>query len=186
MTTLNQRIIDLIKTYPTDGTHGYHWVNGFDGASQDIHYDGRLIMQGNPKRETYCCGLTLEVYLRVAIALKIDLGSFQDVLTIKRHWFCASGKYKKVTDYKGAVDALVPRGLGVLIPREQARAGDFAQFWRKSGSGHSTILTDRIITNVDYWSTQPSTKGIGYRKEYFDGVNNPITHIYIVRAIQPS
>lgn len=186
METLNNKVIDLYKSYPTDGTHGYHWVNGFDGSTQDIHWDGRLIMEANELKQTYCCGLTFEVYLRLAKQEGLNLGTFQDVIQMKREWFCATGKYKKVIDYKGPVDALVPRGFGVTIPREQARAGDFAQIWRKSGSGHSVILTDRIITNVDYWSTQPSTKGIGYRKEYFEGEKNWITHIYIVRPVNPA
>ena len=185
MTNLNERVLELIKTYPTDGTHGYHWVSGFDGSTRDIHYQDRLIMKANEEKQTYCCGLTLEVYLRIMIdELNYPLGDFQDVINLKRHWFCASGKYSKARDYRGPVDALVPIGLGIEIQRQDPMAGDFAQIWRKNGSGHSTILTDKIITNVDYWSTQTSTKGIGYRKEFFEGVNNPITNIYIVRALE--
>lgn len=182
---MNKTILDIIKQYPIDGTHGYHWVNGFDGCTEDIHYEGRLIMKANDLKQTYCCGLTFETFLKAAFKKGLKLGSAQDVITMKRHWFCATGKHEKATDYKGPVDALVPIGLATEVTRQEAKAGDYAQIWRKSGSGHSVVLTDIIITNVDYWSTQPSTNGIGYRKEFFEEVNNPITHIYIARVQLP-
>ena len=186
METLNQKILELIKEYPTDGTNPYKWIAGFDGATQKVYYEGRLILDCNDKKETYCCGLVTEAYLRAAMAMNVDLGTFQDVIHIKQKIFNYVVKDRKLSDYTGPVEALVPRGLAIEIKDyKDAKAGDLAQIWRMNQpkpSGHSVILTDKIITNVDYWSTQPSTNGTGYRKEFFEG-KRPITHLYIARPL---
>ena len=38
--TLNQKILDAISTYPTDGSYGYYWPQsgGWLGTTQDIYY----------------------------------------------------------------------------------------------------------------------------------------------------
>src|SRR5690606_24179458 len=94
-------------------------------------------------RETFCCGLTFEVFFK-AWKLWADkrrqpfaIGGL-DAKGLKRalsDWFCA-GEVRS-----GPVEALVSRGLGVRIERlEDARPGDFVQLWRDSGSGHSVVF----------------------------------------------
>ena len=62
---------------------------------------------------------------------------------------------------------------------ESARAGDFVQLWRRSGSGHSVVFLSWVrkggkIVGLRYWSTQPSTNGIGVSAEYFDRGRAPL------------
>lgn len=166
------KILDLIKQYPTDGTHKYHWVNGFDGVTEDLIYKDTVIAKSEELKRTYCCGLTFEIFFK---AMKsVDLGTVQDIKKLKADWYVASGKRK------GPIDALVPRGLGEEVSREEAKPGDFVQLWRKNGSGHSVILLNINEDAITYWSTQPSTKGIGKRVELFTG-KNPVIETHIVR-----
>jgi len=164
-------VLDIVKTYPTDGTHKYHWVSGFDGVTEDLYYNNVLIAKSEEQKRTYCCGLTFEVWFK----LGSYKGTVQDLKKLKRDWYVASGKRK------GPVDALVPRGLATEIEDiEDAMPGDFVQLWRKSGSGHSVIFIRHVENGFEYFSTQPSTDGIGYRTEYFTG-KNPVTETYIAR-----
>ena len=92
--------------------------------------------------------------------------------------------------HPGVVQALVSRGLGKAVRLEDAKPGDFLQFWRSvqlaAPSGHSAIYlshdTDATgqIT-LRYWSSQPATNGIGVHSEK---VGDP-WEIHIVRAIIP-
>lgn len=172
---MNETILQLIKEYPTDGTHKYHWVNGFDGVTRDLLYKGETIAKKEEQLRTYCCGISFELFFRTALKEEIDLGTPKDVRKIKADWFVATGKRQ------GPVDALVPRGLG-LNPA-QGQPGDFAQLWRKNGSGHSVIVLEHTKDHLKYFSTQPSTNGIGVRVEFFKNVKNPIIELFIARLI---
>ena len=174
---MNEQVLSEIKKLLTDGSHPYHWVDGFDGVPFDLLYKGEVIARADHGK-TYCCGLTLFAAVKAAEKMGLDLGSAKDLRAIKRDWFVATGKRK------GPVDALVPRGLGTEIKFEDALPGDMCQIWRRSGSGHSVILINKQPDGFGYWSTQPATNGIGYRAEFFKGVKNPVTEIYIARLNQ--
>ena len=173
---MNQTITKIFRSFPTDGTHAYHWVNGFDGVTEDLIYKGTRIAKSEEQKRTYCCGLTFEVWFKEAMELNIDLGTPRDVKNIKAEWFVARG------GRKGPVDALIGRGLGCELIGLKGEEGDFAQLWRKSGSGHSVIVVEHTDKYLKYWSTQPITNGIGIRTEFFEGVKNPITELFIARA----
>lgn len=176
MNDLNTKVVTLLNTYPTDGTHKYHWVNGFDGVTGDLVYDKVTIAKTDDYYRTYCCGLTFEIYFKVAAAAGVKFASPKALKQIKADWFVATGKRG------GPVDALVSRGLGKEIKLLDAQPGDFCQIWRKNGSGHSVIFLGHDQGKLSYWSTQPSTDGIGRRTESFGNVPNPITEIFICRA----
>jgi hypothetical protein len=185
---LNPIILDLIKLYPTNGTHPYFWSNGFDGVTMDIKYGGEIVAYAEKTmglKRTYCCGLTWEVYmiaceryaqLHGCNGFKLNnLGSL-GIKELKADWFVATaGKFK------GPVDALVPRGLGVEIEVDDIQPGDFVQIWRESGLGHSVIYLGSDGNYFHYWSTQKSTNGIRENKESFKS----LTSIYTVRAFPP-
>ena len=185
--SLNPHVLELLRTYPTDGTHGYHWVDGFDGVTVNLIYQNEVIAKAEAQRRTYCCGLTLEVYLlaceryarlRGAKSYRLDELTPGGVRKLKSDWFVATGKRG------GPVDALIHRGLGVKIPViEEALPGDFIQLWRESGSGHSVIFLGLEDGGLRYWSTQASTKGIGERSEKFNVVKKD--ELYIARAFLP-
>lgn len=183
---LNQIVSDIIKTYPLGG--GYLWPDPSDGVTTDVLYHGEVVAKAG--KGSYCCGLTFEVYLaaceRYARLQGFDsynLREGNDVLSawgvkkMKSDWYVATG------GKGGVVDALVPRGLGIGVELEDVQEGDFIQFWRKSGSGHSAILITANENEIEYFSTQPSTHGIGYRTEKFDSVKKD--ELYIARAFVP-
>lgn len=192
MTKLNPFILDKIKGYPTDGTFKYGWDSSspYAGVTQDLSFENIIIARSSPEHDTFCCGITFEVWLLAALEAGIKFKDADQLKAIRRDFFIVT----KESNPKGCVYALTSRDLGEEVSRKEAKAGDLAQIWRENGSGHTVILTDIIISNVDYWSTQKkggyttkeyrvATNGIGYRKEYFDKGYSPIKDIYIVRPI---
>lgn len=179
----NSLVVRILAEYPTDGTHGYWWPKAgegnYDGCTRDMELQGRRVMRGEEKKRGYCCGLTLEVFLRAYKEwLKDHGGEEASVLTpakwgeFQRLWFVLA---KNGPGPSAAAEAF---GLGKTIPRAEARSGDFVQIWRtpnKKGnvSGHSVIFLDWVRdpegkpTGFRYWSTQPGTKGIGEVTEYY-------------------
>ena len=177
---MNCTILEVIKEYPTDGTLGYWWPrNGesnYDGVTEDISYKGEVVFRGEPKKQSYCCGLTLEVFMKAAMkemekqekdsiggmtAAEVT-GSFQHL------WFCPAMKAP------GPAEAMEAFGIGETITDlNDVRPGDFVQIWRCHGSGHSVIFIDWVrdedgnATGMKYWSTQPATDGVGERVEMF-------------------
>lgn len=188
---LNHHVLEVLKDYPTDGTHPYHWPKDepFDGVTRDLRYQGELIARAEAQavKRTYCCGLTFEVFIRACElyakgrSYRLDGLAVWGVKKLKADWFVATGLRG------GPVDALVPKGLGMRVETiEEAQAGDFVQLWRESGSGHSVIFLERVDGGIRYWSTQTVTNGIGERTEYFYGKNwVKKDELYIVRAFVP-
>ncbi len=192
----NDTVLEILKRYPTDGSYGYWWPRGSDweGTTQDLVYEGKKIATGDPKKRSYCCGLTFEVFFRAYEKRCADRGrpfkigelGASELHEMRLRWYGASsnGDRKKL-----CLEALTSYGLGKAISRlEDARAGDFVQLWRKDGSGHSVIFLawetrGGTITGITYWSTQNSTKGIGRNTEKFGdkkGVDRD--HLYVVRV----
>ena len=111
-----------------------------------------------------------------------------DVLDFRRDWFVrylwGDGPGVGFDNY-GLGEAI--SDWGEILP------GDMVQFWRFSGSGHSVIFigwatdTDGSIVGLDYWSTQASTDGIGYEREYFGtgGSDMDPSFFYASRAWMP-
>lgn len=174
---LNPFVVEVMLEYPTDGTHPYYWpkTGKWRGCTRDLVYDGQVVSEGDPKGRAYCCGLTFEVFLeawrRWCVSKKrpfkiADL-DVAGVRRLQKQWF---GSARDKTCVR---TALVDNALGVRITDwKQARRGDFVQLWRHSGSGHSVVFDSWIktkgkIVGLRYWSTQKSTKGIGFRVEFF-------------------
>ncbi len=170
-------VIACANRFPTDGTHGYFWPKGgaWRGCTKNLIYAGATVCEGDPQRRAYCCGLTFEVFLdawqlwcrRVARPYRIRDWDVSKVRQLQSDWFGSAD------DRTCVRTAIVKNGLGTEIKDwNAARPGDFIQFWRNGGSGHSVIFRewkkagDRI-TGLVYWSTQKSTKGIGTNTEMF-------------------
>ncbi len=177
---LNSYVLEVLASYPADGTHRYWWPRGKDGRgwsgnTRDLRYGGKVLFRGDPQGRAYCCGLTFEVFVR---AWRLWCKRTNRPWTI--HGLDASGVRRLQKQWFGSSKdktcirtALVANGLGTRITDwKQARAGDFVQLWRANGSGHSVVFLDWVrkddrVIGLEYWSTQKSTKGIGRRKEYF-------------------
>lgn len=186
--TLNEAILQAITKLNEHREKGYHWdSSGSTGGSiGDVLWEDKIILRGDPEYRTYCCGITLQAYLMGCAIIHKHLGSPSDVLAIKKKWFIEKFVEPLYLN-KGPVDALVPLGLAREVSIEEAQPGDLCQIWRANGWGHSVIFINSFIENdfraLKYWSSQKLTKGIGYRTEYFGGVQNPITHAYLCRPL---
>jgi hypothetical protein len=199
--SLNGWILRTLHSYPVDGSFGYHWpkpgsqagekADPWEGTTQTLEYGGRRLTRGDPQNRSYCCGLTFEVYvcaLRAAAGGEVEGLSGDDLHELRLRFFGDSAKKER---RKLAQFGLTSLGLGVAVTDlEQARAGDFVQFWRHSGSGHSVIFVNWVrrkgeIVGITYWSTQSTTSGIGYNTEPIgaSGINRE--EIYLGRASWP-
>jgi hypothetical protein len=181
----------ILREYPTDGSCGY-WLpreGTWEGTTQDIVYQGRTLCTGDPQKRSYCCGLTFEVFMKACERAGLrTIGTLtpDDAHELRLRFF---GDSKRNADRRRLVqEALVTMGLGVAVDPADARAGDFVQFWRHSGSGHQAIFINWVfekdkVVGLTYWSSQSSTRGIGYRTEWIgekDGIKRD--EIYLARA----
>lgn len=200
--SFNERTLEIARSYPTDGTHGYWWPKGdeaqYDGCSADIFLDGQRVMKGEEGKRTYCCGWTLEVFAKAyqewaakkpAAARPLAAKDFDE---FKRLWFVES------LNGPGPSAALVKYKMGREIPAEQARPGDFVQIWRTPNdkgktTGHSVIFVDWVrdeagkTIGIRYLSTQTSTNGIAENVENYGpdgGINAEKT--YFARVELPA
>jgi len=177
----NAVVLDVLRAYPTDGSYPYYWPRtgkdaSWDGTTEEIRYQGTRITQGDAQRRSYCCGLTYEVFLKVLRRLHgeaIPGVTAQDLHETRRRWY---GDSKQAPERRRLVAfAIESMGFGAQVARlEDARPGDFVQFWRHSGSGHSAVFLDWIredgrIAGLKYWSSQKSTRGIGTAVERLRG-----------------
>ncbi len=191
--SLNASVVAMLKTYPTNGTHAYYWPSSgsWAGNTRDLFYRDTLFSIGDPFGRCYCCGLTFEVFFRAYEKycqshdkpfIIQNMDPYQ-LLNFRKQWFGADGNRKTLQN------AIVSHQMGKAIPLAQAQAGDFVQFWRVSGSGHSVIFINWTYdamgnrNGIKYWSTQSSTQGIGYQTEYFSGkAGVDPDQIYIARV----
>jgi hypothetical protein len=139
---LNVSVLQRAATYPTDGTFSYRWsASGAkgDGTTKRLMIGEHILAEpslGETGRAlTFCCGLTLEVWLESLVPqagrIKNIIGSslrVEDLTRLKKLWFV-----DEPGRFGGPLDALVEFGLGLQIHSlEDAKPGDFVQFWRKS------------------------------------------------------
>ncbi|CAN5386969.1 hypothetical protein BH09SUM1_BH09SUM1_31920 [soil metagenome] len=173
----NRLVLEQIGKFPTNGEHKYWWPkhgeSKYDGVSEDIFLNGEKVLSGEPKQQTFCCGLTLEVYMKAYEAWAAKHGQPAhalkpaDIPKFRTLWFVEDA------NGPGPSVALEQFHLGKTVTMEQALPGDFVQLWRHSGSGHSVIFLDWVkdekgeITGMKYWSTQTSTDGIHENEEHF-------------------
>ncbi len=191
--SLNRFVLEVMREYPTDGTCGYHWPRsgGWEGATQDVVWGGRVLAKGDAQRRSYCCGLTFEVYVRALQRAQGGDVPGLDADTLHEARLRFFGDSRQAPDRKKLVQhALESLRLGRSVPHAEARAGDFVQLWRHGGSGHQAIFVNWLwkgdqIVGLTYWSSQPSTKGIGYRSELVNDEAIDLSQVYVGRADWP-
>lgn len=179
---VNAQIVQTLLAYPRDGQHTYYWPRSgdgvsYDGSTTDIYLGGLQVMRGEPKRRTFCCGLTLEVFYRVLARqarVPEGLGDAKGAARFKSLWFC------RAINAPGPEEALTAFGLGRKVSPAEALPGDFVQLWRAGKTGHSVIFVGWArdlkgqVVGLHYWSTQESTKGIGFTTELFGQVDKGV------------
>jgi hypothetical protein len=188
---LNSHVLAVVHSYPLDGTHAFHWPKsgGWEGTTRDLVWAGEKLASGDPQGRCYCCGLVYEVWVR---ALERALGApgHPDLApaTLREARLRFFGDSKAGERRKLVAFALPSLGLGKAIERrEDARAGDLLQLWRHDGSGHQAVFVNWVwrkgkIVGLTYWSTQTSTRGIGYHTELFGPEGVKEDEVYLARA----
>ncbi|MDK2973620.1 MAG: hypothetical protein PWP23_3375 [Candidatus Sumerlaeota bacterium] len=194
---LNSWLLETMADYPTDGS-----LPGMTGAetqasmgtTQDLFYKGRRMIEGGPQRQSHCIGLMFEVYMkayeRAAGTADFDIptiASNEDYYAFRRDWYGVDGNKRTL------VRALTERDLGREIRSlDDALPGDFLQFWRHTGSGHSAVLL-KVERNdagkpsaLIFWSVHQTT-GVSQKREEIGSGPREIdpSQIYIVRAYAP-
>ncbi len=188
--SLNPYVMKVISAYPLDGSYPYHcgWdpreYDIYNGVTQDLWYDGRVVAKAYPdgSRCSYCCGLTFEIFVRAMKLRNVQKGldpddfngmTFHDLFNLLQLWYIEG---------KGDSPQLgiVSYGLGRAITDfDDARPGDFADYSTTPSGGHSVIFINWIrdeqgkIVGFKYFSSNLSgTHGVGYGKGRFSDAND--------------
>lgn len=194
--------------YPRDGTHGYCWTgyghacSGPWGMLHDGTYGGAALFPGGD--DCYCSGHTLEILLRAFRLWQAESGAdgkglfytedgmlaLEDLALgpFYQHW-----QGYGVSREASAADAMEWAGIGDRIAPEswvEAVTGDFVNFWRATGSGHSAIFVAWVFDDegsriglryygCNVWGdscpdpddpgNMPRVSGPSFRTEYFVG-----------------
>jgi hypothetical protein len=157
--------IDVAREYKDGGGYDNSWKG--TGVPEEIHFKNeRILAKG---KGTYCCGFTFAVAMGVAQ----ERGLLADkrpaeIRAFQKQWYGATDESREI-QCAMAVEKL---GIGKRIEPDDARPGDFLQFWRTNKSGHSVVFLGWVAHDgrrigFKYRSSQGSTKGIGDRVEYF-------------------
>lgn len=198
-TAFSERVAASISGYPQDGTYAYYWPKGgsWSGSTQDLYYQGERVADDGGYSACYCSGITWEWFLATWQQLAQDKGldpealsdvDSTDIWTMRRDW------YVRDLDGDGPGLALKDRGIGDSVGDwDEVVRGDFVQFWRTSGSGHTAVFwgweTDESgnRTGIQYASCQGASDGLGINSEYFSGSSGSIdpTLVYFGRAWMP-
>ncbi len=160
----NSDVLRIAYDFPNGG--GYSGLTE-TGVAEDIVFKGITILPKG-KNGSYCCGYTFAVAVRVAEerGLLEDASPYQ-LKRFQREWYGATAQSR----IKQVVTAMENLEIGSEVYPLDARAGDFIVFSRDK-SGHSAVFLewikrDRQIVGIRYRSSQPATKGVGDRTEYF-------------------
>jgi hypothetical protein len=178
---LNDQVLKVARAYEGGG---YYW-KGSTGTPKELNFQNTRILSKSTQG-SHCSGYTFMVAFEVLTDNKLLDG--QSVTTIKQlqgNWF-GTTEQSAETQCRMALENL---GLGKAVKMEDAKPGDFVQFWRNNKSGHSVIFlgwkrdTSGKITGINYRSTQTMTNGIGDRTETIGSGDKDINaqRVYVVR-----
>jgi hypothetical protein len=178
-------VLKIAYAYKNGG--GYIWKNS-TGVCETLEHDGKTILKKQPKG-TYCCGFTFQAAFKLAQHHGIfDGKTYDEVKKFQRQWYGAS----EASGETQCTLAMTTLGVGDAVAHDDARAGDFGNFWRTK-SGHSIIFLNWITdddgnrTGIHYRSSQPKTDGIGDHTEYFKDHGGHVDpeRLYLCRFTEP-
>lgn len=188
----SQCVLKIAASYPTNGVNAYYWPKQgeWKGVTRDVLYNGEVVAKGDAQGRCHCSGITWEVFMRALETYNathetkaLHTWTPDEVNYFQFKWFGSDGNKKCI------YNAVLTFGVGEEVKnRDEARPGDFVQFWRGNGSGHSCIFQEWVrddqgkITHLNYWSAQKKTNGISFNTET---VGDPkgiiLDQVYIVR-----
>jgi hypothetical protein len=187
-TDFNAYVLDIIKTYDIKNISYPYLLNNdysnYNGVTTNLVFQGQTLAKAHPSgnRASHCVGITFEVFFKAMQARNKALGksvedfnglNFNQLQDLMLTWYVANGS-KSISNVTVALERY---GLGKRIYNwESVRAGDFIDFNRSNGTGHTAVFLEWIrdnnnsIIGIKYWSSQESTNGINYKDEYFGSV----------------
>ena len=177
---LNDQVLRVANSFEGGG---YKWAGS--GTPKDLVFKGSTILSKS-SQGTYCSGYTFMVAFDVLNAEgKLDGYDVSTIKKLQQNWYGTN----EASAETQCVLALEKLGLGKGVPLDEAKAGDFVQFWRNNKSGHSVVFLDWVrddsgkITGIKYRSTQKLTNGIGDRTETIGSGEKDINlqRVYVVR-----
>lgn len=159
-------VLKVARSFKDGGTYDNKWHGS--GVPEQIDFKGeKILAAGNG---TYCCGYTFAVAMKTANArgLLKDKTPAQ-IHDFQKNWYGATNVSSEIL----CAYAVTKLHIGKFVRFNEARPGDFCQFWRGK-SGHSVIFLGWIEKSgqkigMRYRSSQPRTNGIGETEEYFKG-----------------
>lgn len=155
----NQEVLEQISAMPLGG--GY----SLKGSATNVPLKMGNSSLPNPKAKTsFCTGATYSVAMKVFQKNHVfdNMTSQQKKNFELQHNdnFGFWGAWNN--NFEGAGDANRLIKFGEKVPSlKEACAGDFFNFNRKNGTGHSVIYLGQEDGKVYYWSSNKSTKGFG-------------------------
>ncbi len=136
--------LQVARGIPDGGTYE---ITG-TGVPFDIVHKGASILKKGAT--VYCSGFTFATAMEAARRRGLlEDKSVPQVFKFQKDWYGAGGESEQLSG-----PALQKLGIGGPVSHEDARPGDFAQFWR-SKSGHSVVFLD--------WLRDASGKKIGLK-----------------------
>lgn len=179
---LNPLVLEIARAFPDGGGYNRQWTGS--GTPAAIHHAGDRILAAGTGG-TYCSGFTFAVAMQAAERAGLLEGKSADaVRRFQKEWYGAV-EDPEIRERQCAL-AVGRFGIGRQITPEEARPGDFAQFWRVR-SGHSVVFlgwvhdAEGARAGLRYRSSQGSTDGIGDATEYFQNATAGEGHIDPVR-----
>jgi hypothetical protein len=158
-------VLEIARSYRDGGGYDKTWQG--TGVPEDIRVQNTLVLSRG--KGSYCCGYTLAVAIKTAQRRGLlDGKSPDEIRKFQKQWYGATEESRE-TLCALAVETI---GIGNAVSENDAEAGDFLQFWRTNGSGHSVVFLEWVShggerVGFKYRSSQGSTDGIGDRLEYF-------------------
>lgn len=146
---------------------GYNKAFSGSGTPNEIRFKGELIL-AKATGGTYGSGFTLMVVMEAADAVGLlSDKTVEEVKTFHRQWY---GRTEESRERQCAV-AVEDLGIGKEVSLDEAKPGDFVQFWRQK-RGHSVLFLEWITEDgqrvgLKYRSSQRETDGVGDYTEYF-------------------
>lgn len=192
---LNPYVLQTIEEYNRDAAVGVALTPSDPayvghGVTKDLYYRGKKIASGDPQRRHHCIGLLFEVWLSAwdrattatGATLTVGDGSHATFERFRRRFYGADGNMGT------CVDALAEYQLGREITKwEEAKAGDFLQYWRPNGRGHTGVFLgwvrdDQTSQIVGFKLWHSAMKGI-VTEDFLFRSGIPVEYVYLVRPL---
>jgi len=179
---INKELLELSISYPKQG--GYFWSS--TGCPEALVHGSDTLLRKS-EFGTYCSGYTFTLFFRVLKSHGFfDTLSLTAMRSIQQNWFGnTSDSREKQCQY-----VIEKWNFGKKVSIEEARPGDFVQFWRNNNTGHSALFLgwqfdeQGKVIGMQYRSSQKKTNGIGDMVESVGaGIRSlNLMRIYLCRA----